>query len=64
LGVQVVFQENVAARQLEYSPLKSMSCTATLGKRTAQSSVVRIVLPVKIGGELQATGHFRTSKVG
>jgi site-specific recombinase XerD len=31
-------------------------------KRTAHSSVVRMVLPVKIEAELQANGHFGTLK--
>ena len=33
-------------------------------KRTAHSSVVRMVLPVKVGSESQATGHFGTLKTG
>ena len=29
-------------------------------KRSAHSSVVQIVLPVKIGNEIKTTGHFGT----
>ena len=62
LGVDVKVQQELLRLADIRTTMNVYTQAVSEQKRTAHSSVVRIVLPVKIGGELQATGHFGTSK--
>jgi integrase len=64
LGVDVKVQQELLRHADIRTTLKVYTQAVSEQKRTAHSSVVRMVLPVKIGSELQATGHFGTSKAG
>jgi site-specific recombinase XerD len=64
LGVDVKVQQELLRHADIRTTLNVYTQAVSEQKRTAHSSVVRMVLPVKIGGELQTTGHFGTSKLG
>lgn len=62
LGVDVKVQQELLRHADIRTTLNVYTQAVSEQKRTAHSSVVRMVLPVKIGSELRATGHFGTSK--
>jgi len=62
LGVDVKVQQELLRHADIRTTMNVYTQAVSEQKRTAHSSVVRLVLPAKIGGELQATGHFRTTK--
>jgi integrase len=64
LGVDVKVQQELLRHADIRTTMNVYTQAVSEQKRTAHSSVVRMVLPVQIGSELQATGHFRTSKAG
>ena len=64
LGVDVKVQQELLRHADIRTTMNVYTQAVSEQKRAAHSSVVRMVLPVKIGGELQATGHFWTSKQG
>lgn len=64
LGVDVKVQQELLRHADIRTTMNVYTQAVSEQKRTAHSSVVRMVLPVKIGSELQATGHFGTSKAG
>jgi integrase len=64
LGVDVKVQQELLRHADIRTTLNVYTQAVSEQKRTAHSSVVRMVLPVKIGDELQTTGHFGTSKLG
>ena len=63
LGVDVKVQQELLRHADIRTTMNVYTQAVSEQKRKAHSSVVRMMLPVKIGGEIQATGHFRTSKV-
>jgi integrase len=64
LGVDVKVQQELLRHADIRTTMNVYTQAVSEQKRTAHSSVVRIVLPVKVGSESQAIGHFRTSKAG
>jgi integrase len=64
LGVDVKVQQELLRHADIRTTLNVYTQAVSEQKRTAHSSVVRMVLPVKVGSETQATGHFGTSKAG
>ena len=64
LGVDVKVQQELLRHADIRTTMNVYTQAVSEQKRTAHSSVVRIVLPVKVGSEAQAIGHFRTFKAG
>jgi integrase len=64
LGVDIKVQQELLRHADIRTTMNVYTQAVSDQKRSAHSGVVRIVLPVKIGSELQATGHFGTSKAG
>jgi site-specific recombinase XerD len=64
LGVDVKVQQELLRHADIRTTMNVYTQAVREQKRSAHSSVVRLVLPVKIGGEHHATGHFGTSKEG
>ena len=64
LGVDVKVQQELLRHADIRTTMNIYTQAVSEQKRTAHSSVVRMVLPVKIGSEVKATGHFGTSKAG
>lgn len=62
LGVDVKVQQELLRHADIRTTLNVYTQAVSEQKRTAHSSVVRMVLPTKTADQLQATGHFRTSK--
>ena len=59
-GVDVKVQEELLRHADISTTLNVYTQAVSEQKRSAHSSVVRIVLPVKIGNEIKTTGHFGT----
>ena len=64
LGVDVKVQQELLRHADIRTTINVYTQAVSEQKRTAHSSVVRMVLPVKIGSEIKTTGHFGTSKAG
>lgn len=62
LGVDVKVQQELLRHADIRTTLNVYTQAVSEHKRTAHSSVVRMVLPAKTADQLQATGHFKTSK--
>ena len=57
LGVDVKVQQELLRHADISTTLNVYTQAVSEQKRSAHSSVVRIVLPVKIGNEIKTTGH-------
>lgn len=64
LGVDIKVQQELLRHADIRTTLNVYTQAVSDQKRSAHSGVVRMVLPAKIAGELQATGHFWTSRAG
>jgi integrase len=64
LGVDVKVQQELLRHADIRTTMNVYTQAISEQKRTAHSSVVRMVLPVKIGSEIQTTGHLGTLKAG
>ena len=64
LGVDVKVQQELLRHADIRTTMNVYTQAVSEQKRTAHSSVVRVVLPVKVGSESQTTGHFGTLKTG
>jgi predicted aspartyl protease len=62
LGVDVKVQQELLRHADVRTTLNVYTQAVSEQKRSAHSSVVRIVLPAKMAVQSQATGHFWTSK--
>jgi integrase len=62
LGVDIKVQQELLRHADIRTTLNVYTQAVSDQKRSAHSSVVRMVLPTKIAGQLQATGHLWTSK--
>ena len=58
LGVDVKVQQELLRHADMSTTLNVYTQAVSEQKRSAHSSVGRIVLPVKIGNEIKTTGHF------
>ena len=64
LGVDVKVQQELLRHGDIRTTMNVYTQAVSEQKRKAHSSVVRMVLPVKIGSEIETTGHVWTSKAG
>jgi len=64
LGVDVKVQQELLRRADIRTTMNAYTQAVSEQKRSAHSSVVRMVLPVKTRSEIKTTGHFGTSKAG
>jgi|SRR6202050_1938772 integrase len=64
LGVDVKVQQELLRHADIRTTMNVYTQAVSEQKRSAHSSVVRIVLPLKTGSESKTTGHFGTSKAG
>jgi integrase len=64
LGVDVKVQQELLRHADIRTTMNVYTQAVSEQKRSAHSSVVRMVLPGKTGSEPEATGHLRTSKAG
>ena len=64
LGVDVKVQQELLRHADIRTTINIYRQAVSEQKRTAHSRVVRMVLPVTIGSEIETTGHFGTVKAG
>jgi integrase len=64
LGVDLKVQQELLRHADIRTTLNVYTQAVSEQKRSAHSSVVRMVLPLKTGSESKTTGHFGTSKAG